>query len=564
MIGASFSIILCEKEITALEKKWRSLYELKEVRGYADNKATAEGQPRGPTRYDIKVNLMRSALSRIEIQFCDKYTFFRFDDHRLSGVYYRTEQNPEKYVSTVEYPRAFMPKKGEQGRLKDLKLHFKCDLIKKTVFVYMDGKFMEKVYLGPGPVNYSFGLAIQRDRKKIMLTKLEISDYEGKTLFHVDLVLLLLYKRISQMLLSLGVLIFLALACSEKIFFRKVLFFVSPLFLLEAFLGVAYDRSPDLDIHQLKPKWQFEISTNFYRAFNNPKEITINSYLPFFAPRRTYPIANPERAVRIICIGSSPLVRVLGVVPRQAFPALLEKKLDSWNKKKNMVMPITVPQTEYFNGIEPNIFLREVLSRMNPDLLLYYGKLAFMTEGYFKELSEEDSVLYNRAKNIIKKNFSWIKNDRLLYAALEFKEPVKEVVYLYDFLCESYLFMAVENIRKRVFEKWRSGDRKTLVESPESFFEEVLELCKEKGIKVVFIPQLDFSTRSNDKPTETFLMYLHMQHPEIYYLSLEGVFNGNENFLLAGDRSHLNEYGHKVIAQEIFRQLTEKGLLNTH
>ncbi len=122
--------------------------------------------------------------------------------------------------------------------------------------------------------------------------------------------------------------------------------------------------------------------------------------------------------------------------------------------------------------------------------------------------------------------------------------------------------MAVENIRKRFLDQWHSEDGGTSAEKPDSFFEEVLKLCKEKGIKVVFIPQLEFSICSNHGEAEDFLINLRMKHPEIYSLSLEGVFDGNKNFLLAVDNSHPNEYGHQVIAQEIFRQLTEKGLLN--
>jgi hypothetical protein len=157
----------------------------------------------------------------------------------------------------------------------------------------------------------------------------------------------------------------------------------------------------------------------------------------------------------------------------------------------------------------------------------------------------------------MEKNSDWIKNDRLLYAALEFKEPVKEIVYLYDFLCKSYLFMAVENVRKKVLNHWRSGDRATFVENADFLLDALMELCKEKGIKVVFIPNLNFSTSSSDKTAEALWAIFRQKHPEANYLSLESVFEKNKSFLLAKDRYHPNEYGHEVIAEGIFRYLTE-------
>ncbi|MFH1800731.1 MAG: hypothetical protein ABH891_07825 [Candidatus Omnitrophota bacterium] len=553
MIVAASSILFCEKEIPALGKKWRSLYELNEVWGYEHPKATDAGQPRDPTRYDIEVNLTRLACRRVEIRFCDRCSFILSGYSSPSGVYCKDGQGQEEYVSTIKYPLSplcmipgFNRSEGFQSRLK-------CNLTEKTVLVYMNGKFMEKIPLGPEPVNYNFGLFLP-SQKEVTLNRLEILGPAGRILFNADFALLYFYKFISQMFLSLGVLIFLALGCSEKRFFRKLLFFVFPLFFLEAFLRVAYPHDPGLDIGQLKPKWRFEISTNFFGAFNDPKELTIKSY---FGDRpNKYLIANSEHATRILCAGSSPL-EIGALSLAQVFPALLEKKLNAWNQKKNMVIPLVLPGMNNFYSVEMNIYLKEVLNKMNPDFILFYGRLAYPKEENNKGRLEKDYALYQRAKRVMEKNSDWIKNGRLLYAALKFKEPIKEIVYLYDFLCKSYLFMAVENIRKRFLGAWHSGDRATSIENPDFLFKEVITLCKEKGIKVVFIPQLDFSTGLNDERTEIFLANLRREHPEIYYLNLEGIFNKNKNFLLAEAHSHPNRYGHKIIAQEIFRQLTE-------
>ncbi|MFH1800732.1 MAG: hypothetical protein ABH891_07830 [Candidatus Omnitrophota bacterium] len=554
MIVAASSILFCEKEIAAQGKKWRSLYALNEVWGYEDPKAMEEGQLRNLTRYDIEVSLTRSACRRAEIRFCDRCSFILSKYSSSSGVYCKDEQGREGYVSTIKYPLSPLCVIPGFKRSEGFQLRLKCDLIEKTVLVYVNGKFAEKIPLGPESLHDSFGLAIPPAGEEVILDKLKISDPKGRVLFHVNFPLLYFYKFISQVFLSLGVLIFLALACSERRFFRKVLLFVFPLVFIEIFLRVTYPHDPGLDIDRLKPKWRFEISTNFFGAFNDPKELTIRSY---FGDRpNKYLIASPEHTTRILCAGSSPLMAGPPLFD-QDFPALLEKKLNAWNQKKNIVIPIIIPWSDNFRNVEMNVYLREVLKKINPDLMLFYGTLSPFYEEYDKAQFEEDYALYQRAKRVMEKNSGWIKNDRLLYAALEFKEPVKEIVYLYDFLCKSYLFMAVENIRKRFLGAWHSGDRVTSIENPNFLFEALITLCKEKGIKVVFIPQLNFLTRSNHKLTENFLVNFRQKYPEIYYLSLEGIFKRYENFLIARDRAHANNYGNEVMAQEIFRQLTE-------
>jgi hypothetical protein len=231
---------------------------------------------------------------------------------------------------------------------------------------------------------------------------------------------------------------------------------------------------------------------------------------------------------------------------------------------------MTLPLAGDISGPVASTFLYEVASRLNPDLIVVYGASPPM-EGadhseYKKPLIEE-CILYDKAKKLVEKNSGWIKNDRLLYAALEFKEPVKQIVYLYDFLCHSYLFMAVENIRKKVLNQWSSAygehpkERELWAEKPGFFFEKVLKLCREKKIKLVFIPPLDFSVLSEIKIPEKTVAAICEKYPEIYFLSLNGVFSEKENFLLGNDTSHPSAYGHRVMAEELFRQLKEKGLL---
>jgi hypothetical protein len=559
MIAAASWTLFYEKEIPALENKWRLHYQLDEFWGYEDHNPGDAGQLRDLTQYDIKVCLTRLAQKRIEVRFCDRYSFILSETCKSSGVYDKTGQGQGKRVSTAKYPDSPQCRLARPQRSKNLRLRLKCNLIEKTVLVYINGTFAEKIFLGPEPVHYSFGLFLPQGSKEAMLNELEISDPEGRVLFSVNFTRLYFYKLISQAFLSLGVLIFFALGCSERRFFRKSLFFVFPLLFLEAFLRMTYPHDSALDIDWLFPKWRFEISTNFYGTFNNPKELTIRSYWKY--PPSTYPLANPEHAMRILCVGSSPIE--FGVPSRaQAFPGILEKKLNAWNKKKNMVIPLAAPYATYYNSPELVLYLKDILNKIHPDLILFYGLLISFDNVDIEAQFAKDHAFYQRAKRVMEKNSDWIKNDRLLYAALEFKEPVKEIVYVYNFLCKSYLFMAMENIRKKFLNKWHSGDQGSWVKNPHSFFEELITSCKEKGIKVVFIPMINFSTGANDKQTEYALADFRRKHPESYYLNLEGVLDGNKNSFFAADHCHPSEYGHEVIAQELFRQLVEKGLLN--
>ncbi|MFH1800735.1 MAG: hypothetical protein ABH891_07845 [Candidatus Omnitrophota bacterium] len=193
MIVAASSILFCEGEIRKLEKKWRSLCQLNEVWGYEDPKATDAGPARDPTRYDIKVSLTRSDQRRVEILFCDKYSFIMTENNKPSGVYYKDGQGREEYVSKVEYPCAPMRAMTGHQQPKNYHFLFKCDLVAKTVLVYMNGEFMEKILLGPEPVNNNFGLAIPPWRREAMLDKLEISGPKGRVLYSVNFFPLLFF-----------------------------------------------------------------------------------------------------------------------------------------------------------------------------------------------------------------------------------------------------------------------------------------------------------------------------------------------------------------------------------
>jgi len=565
IIGIAFLLIVqYEKGIVALQYKWEPRTWLGEDLRLLDGsrKPVIKNQPMDLIRYKIKANFITMDIDGggAEIQFCDKYILLLAEKAIRSGVYYKADNNAKKYVSTADYRGVISRKKAAYPQLKSLNLYLECDLIEKTASIYIDGKFIEKINLGPETIRYAVRVSI--NSKGTILGKLEISDHTGKVLFNADYALPFFYKLISQILFSLGIFIFLALAFSVRSIFKGLLYFAIILLSIEAFLRIAEKYNQNFNIRYLQPKWRFEISTNFYGTYNDPEKITIRNYLN----RRpeTYPIAKPEHSQRIICIGSSPLMGISLPDPiNQVFPALLEKKINPGGGRTNRVININFMATSS-NSPEPNIYLKEVLWRLNPDLVIFYTTWELpKTENSPKYIGEEHA-LYNRAKKIMEDNSGWIKNDQLLYAALEFKKPIKEIVYLYRFLCQSYLFMGLESVRKRLFNSLYYIGRGPSADNPEPYFEETIRLCREKKIKLLLIPQFDFFAFQDDQTTKKEIARIINENPDIYYLDLEDAFRRNKDFALAYDHSHPNEYGHMIIAEEIFRKLTQEGLLNSN
>lgn len=305
------------------------------------------------------------------------------------------------------------------------------------------------------------------------------------------------------------------------------------LLLIEGFLRIGERYNQNLNIRQLNPKWRFAGSTNLYGTYNNPNEIgIINYFYPYLDPK-IYRVPKPEKTRRIICIGSSPVAGfMLSDSLQDAFPVLLEKKINQREQFKCEVITAVSSGDAYLNSLEPNVYLKDVLFKLEPDLILFYMKWTPpWIENSNKYLLEND-ILYNRAKKAMEGNSSWIRNDRLLYAALEFKRPIKEIVRLYNFLCNSYLFMCLENARKEVFNRLYYTGREPLSDKPGFYFDEMIKLCKEKKIKILLVLPFDFFDLQSERPTKLKIMRIIRKNPEVYYLDLEKAFRANKGFLL--------------------------------
>lgn len=557
VIGTAFLLIVqYEKGMVILENKWWPSYDIRKENSFLGRSPVIKDQPKDPTRYSIKIYLKGALNERgdsLEIRFCDKYSFILAGSNLPSGVYcYKVDNSMKEYASKINYKDVIARKEIVAPRFKKINLYLECDLIEKIASIYIDGKFIEKIYLGPEARHYAINLSL--NLRNFILDNVEIFDCVGKKLFSANYRLLFFYKIISQILISFGVLIFFALAYSERCFLKRSLYLGLILLCIEGFLRIGERYNQNFNI--LFPKWRFETSTNLYGTYNNPKNIKITTY-PDVNPK-IYQIPKPEDTRRIICMGTSPIVGAMLPDPaQQAFPVLLYKKINQRNKLRNDVINAGLLTERYIDGLETNIYLKQVLFKLEPDLILFYMKWSPQQKYLL-----ESHVLYDRAKKIMEMNSSWIRNDRLLYAALEFKKPIKEIVYLYDFLCKSYLFMGLENTRKRVFNRLYCISREPSIERPGSYFNETLRLCREKKIKLLLIPQFDFFNFQSDLRTIKEIKRILSENPEVYCLDLERAFSENKNFILAYDGSHPTEYGHMVIAEEVFRKLTQEGLIS--
>lgn len=545
-----------------LQNQWSPIADLKKSKPhgisiYGNHTPIINNRPVSFNRYNIKISLL-NIDDMLEIEFCNNYSWI-LNRHNISpaltGFYHRIDKNRKEYVSEVNYrDLLFSSKIQDESRapiLKKIDILLACDLIEKTANIYINNNFYEKILLDGKQINYF--VSLNSTSNITTLKKIQIYSKNGDILFSGNYAFLFFYKTISQILFSLGLAVFCAFLFLERRIVIKFVYLISILFLFEIFLRTTEADNPNFNIRKMEARWDFEKTTNLFGKYNNPASIEISD--GDRAPK-IYSTAKPANTIRIICLGSSPLIGV-GIQNKinNIFPDILEKKINSEGKKQCRVINRYLANST-INSVEQNIYLRDALLKLNPDIIIIYGILGDT------KLEKADEILYKKARKLLEEHPDWIRNSRLLYMALEFKNPIKEVVYLYNFLYKSYLFMGIENIRKRVFNKLFYADEELSGEISEFSFKKTLSLCKERNLKIFLIPQFDFVNFESDPNTKIKMGEIIKENKGIYYLDLQDAFAMNRNFLLAYDRSHPSEYGHMVIAEEIYRRLIKEGLID--
>jgi hypothetical protein len=260
-------------------------------------------------------------------------------------------------------------------------------------------------------------------------------------------------------------------------------------------------------------------------------------------------------------MGTSPVLGV-GIGANDAdklFPVVLEQKLIALVPEGFQVINAGLPDCSA-NSPLFNIFFKNVVAQLNPDIVIVYIRRAPLDAKTERGFAEE-RALYEKAKRVVEA-CSWIDTSDTLYAALEFKNPSKEAVYLYKLFLESYLFTGIETARKTIFIKYFNRvNEKTAGTSNEFPFAQTVQFCREKNIKLILIPLFDYSNFRNETKTENMFSMLAALYTDVYLCDLTAAFLKNKDKNIFNDHSHPSVYGHQLIADAIYETMRKKGLL---
>lgn len=564
MISFSFFLFfLYEKDQNLWTSIWEGESNYNNQEGVALSPKYYTNQPDNLTSYNIELNFTMEGFL-YEVEFCDKYSWIlNLINPSRTGIYYNINTNEKKHFSKFDYSKEHLFKQIQKNknnninigrcRAKNIKLILACDLLERSVGVYLNNKFYEKIYLDDKDLNYRVSLNTSTNTR-VFLQKMRIYNNQGVVFFSFNDAHMSNYKILSQFILILGLAIIVFFVYSEKSFFIRLLCIITIIFVMEAYLRITEKDNAYLNIHGMTSKWDIEKTTNIFRNYDSVDEIEIGSSLSEWR-RRKYPIAKSKDALRIMCLGSSPVEGVAISSPEYRFSNILERKINSRGNKKCEVINAGV--TDFIaNEIKLTIYFSDVLIKFNPDIVIIYSDWGV--------LIKKDNVLYERMKDLVQLHSSWLTNQRLLRMALEFKKPTKEIVYLYNFLCESYLFMGMEYLRGRITHL-NSNFYSTLLKKKyvqDSPFKKILNLCEEKKIKILLIPQFDFCRLDYCFKSEDTFKGISAAYENVYFLGLKEVFLRSKDFVLATDSTHPNDYGHEIIAEEIYRKLIKEGLIS--
>ena len=509
------------------------------------------------TRYTIKINLV-SGLEKgvpedFAIQFCDKYSL-----SLAKGKVFMTSladvPGGEVITTALEGIRVDAPLSFKSGHLT---LLLECNLTSRTVGIYINGVFIQKVSLGSETLHY----AVNLKGAYVYITKFKIADDKGRLLFNGNILDLIVPGKIGELFFFIGWLFLCLLIFYEISYWRRALFIILVLLVLEGFLRNVKAMDPDYNINVVAYKWDLKTQTNLFGPLP-PNTLSNNRSTVWFSGEKAKD-KKPEGCKRIIIIGSSPVGGAILLDPvRRSFPALLRKKLNPGDGNKVSVIATAFARTSMLS-LQCNIYLTDVLFKLKPDLVVFYSGW----DGEEKGIREEQ-ILYARARKIMDGNSDWVVSNRLLYAALEFENPVKELVCLYNSLCESYVFMRLENARKRIFNEWsylfpkRSAKTERPTMMAEACFERMVRMCRENNIKLVLMPGVYFYLPKIGLQAEESIREIAHDHPEVHILGLQKLFlEEHKDHKSSYDAMHPNERGHRILAEEIFRKIMQDDLL---
>lgn len=516
-----------------------------------------------PTRYSVELEFATRGNSGwppfFSLNFCTthKWTLITDGNLKRTGVYAAVGGDAMQFVSRADY--GDLIKKFSYNKTTPYTLAIQCDLDNQSADIYVDNKWYERINLRRLGSFANFYISIDSD---CYLRRMKILDTSGKVFFAVDYMKRSAWKdfflrkrtKISYMLLLLGCFAFMA----SSLIFRpkKMIFAFSALLLFccgEASLRLIEKDNPYLNIRLLlnNPIWNIQHTTNLLGNYNEARTLYIGE--------GSYSVTKPKGLLRIVCLGSSS-TQGHGIKDKnKVYAAFLENTINR-NGTPCEVINAGLGGYETFRM---SIFLKEVLVKLNPDIVTVYlaNNDIFPASDYRVYYSQ-----YPRMKTALSQNPEWVKSQRMLFMALEFRKPIKPVVYAYNYLCESYMFMYFNQARKNISAKARDFKKSFLLEEKKKIWEEslrgIIETCRLRGIKVLFIPEPRYPNYDSVGEYRVSMQTLARESTQVHYLDLREAYNKKAETFLFYDCVHPTEFGHEIIAAEIYNKLKSGKLLD--
>lgn len=497
-------------------------------------------------------------LPFFSLNFCSMYKWVLLTqgNFKRTGVYVATSGDEAQFISRADY--SDLEKKYSPEKNVSYKLLIDCDLGKQLAAIYVDDKFYEQISLRRQESLSDFYISVDSD---CYLRRIRISDKLGRNIFKVDYskrlawidFLLHTRKEISYILLLIGIIA--VFVSSLTLHSRKIVFLLSLFAVIccsELFLRITEKDNPYFNIQLLmkNPMWNIEYTTNLLGNYNEAKVIVVGG--------RVYSVDKPEGVVRIVCLGSSSTQGHGIKDKRKVYTSVLEDKINRSGIKCEVI-------NAGLGGDETlrmSIFLREVLIKLNPDIVTVY-----LAHNDTLALNDYRSFYaqYKRMQDILLQNPELSKNQRLLFMALEFKKTIKPVLYVYNYLSESYLFMYINQLRRSVLAKLYNFKKSFPLEEKKKIWEEslrdIIETCRRRGIKVLFIPELVYPNYDSTSDYRVLMQNFASESNQVYYLDLREAFIKKSDVYLFYDGVHPTEFGHEIIATEIYNKLKSGNLL---
>ncbi|MFC1620799.1 SGNH/GDSL hydrolase family protein [Candidatus Omnitrophota bacterium] len=284
----------------------------------------------------------------------------------------------------------------------------------------------------------------------------------------------------------------------------------------------------------------FKKDSRVFWRVNKDKSADINSQ--GFRDSKEIDSFKRKDTFRIVCIGDSVTFGVPITLnrSRDTFPKLLEKSLNQLQMRKNFeVINAGVPGFTSYQGLQ---YLKYYLIKYKPDLVISQFEINDAAEAlYFADKDQKLQPDWSiAAQNFLNKSKSY----RLLG---------KIIFYVkYRFFCNA--------------DNCKGNKKRVTPDDYKNNLREMIEIGKENGFKVIFLPPVFFEPTEKELEGRISTNKKYSFPKEALYVDTYSAFKKREAIArsLFFDDCHLTPEGHKILAEEILKHLTEATLLSNN